>query len=306
MKNLSVYPSVITGYKKYIASYGKLFCGSDCSTLEKDIDEMLHLESQLANARSPPEALHDTANSDVKLTIKELSEKSSFNWHKEVIVPIYQSFGLSNFPLESANVNIYDASYLLKAVEILKKASPRTVANLFAWRLVQGYGSAASEQLRLITFDFLKVNMGIKKLDERWKYCMGFVNGHFGFDHLAVPVSRLYVDRYFSKAERTEALKMVESIQKSFGRLLLDNEWLDEDTRFAALDKLALLTKKVAYPESFLDNAHLDANYGLNNATLAKEVQEQENHLLSMMAANNAFIKLQFQQINGLPVYNKE
>ena len=266
----------------------------------------MHLELQLANARLSPEALHDTANSNVELTIKQLSEKSSFNWHKELIVPIYKSYGLSDFPPESANVNIYDAPYLVKSVEIMKKTSPRTIANLFAWRLVQSYGSAASEQLRLFEFEFLKVSMGIKKLDERWKTCMSFVNGQFYFDHLALPVSRLYVDRYFSKAERTEAVKMVDSIQKSFGRLLLDYEWLDEDTRFAALDKLAMLVKKVAFPESLLDNAHLDAIYGLNNATFAKEIQEQENHLLSVMAADNAFMKLQFRQFNGLPIYNKE
>lgn len=306
LKNLSAFPAIINAYKKFIKQNGQLFCESDCSTLEQDVSDIVNLESQLASARLPPEDLHDTANSDVKMTIKQLSDKSSFDWHKHVIVPLYKGYGLTNFPSESAYLNIYDVPYLVKTVEILKKTSSRTVANLIAWQLVKAYGTPASEQFRLIAFDFLKTNFGIKKLNNRTDSCMNFVNGRFGFDHLSLPVSRLYVDKYFSTRERAEATKLVDSIQKSFGRLLLDNDWLDEETRFAALDKLATLTKRIAYPESFLNNSHLDSIFGLNNVAFAKEIQKQNNHLLSMIAVSSAFQRLQFAQINGTSIFNKE
>ena len=43
-------------------------------------------------------------------------------------------------------------------------------------------------------------------------------------------------------------------------------------------------------------SSSLEIEYSEFRKKFAKEIQKQENHLLSVMAADNAFMKLQFQQ----------
>ena len=64
-----------------------------------------------------------------KLTVKELSEKTQFNWLTEIFEPALKMMGLPDTMNNSVTIRISDINYVVKATELLKRTAPRTVAN---------------------------------------------------------------------------------------------------------------------------------------------------------------------------------
>jgi putative endopeptidase len=75
---------------------------------------------------------------------------------------------------------------------------------------------------------------------------------------LGHPVARLYLKRHFDDDIRPRVTEMVGHIKATFDARLRANPWLDEPTRAAALEKLARLEIKVAYPDTWIDTTPVD------------------------------------------------
>lgn len=304
LRNLSANVPLITAYKEYIRSSAKIFCGSNCPNLEADIEAMVHLESQLAQAKLPPEVSRDPANSELRLTLKELSTRTNFNWLAEVIEPLYQALNVSSeyLPAESQGVIVNDIGYLTKMVAILAKTSPKTVAHLVGWRIVETNGPQASELFRQHSAAFEKVHLGLKKMTPRSAACFYQVNGKLGYAQMNIATSRLWIDHYFSPKDKLESEHIVESIQRTFGHLLLDNGWMaDERTRFAALKKLASINRKVGYSDVLLSNDYLDYVYSLNGSSSAdfETLLKEKNYFKAFRRMSVAGLQGSLKMLKG-------
>lgn len=304
LQHLITNEKTIIAYKDYIRSAAKLFCGSDCSKLEEDINSIVSLESALANAKMPIEDQRNPSKTDVLLTIKEFNEQSKFNWSTEILTPIWKHFGSSEIPTDSDYVHLNDVEYFTKIVQILKRTAPRTIANFIGWRLVSTHGPQSSEAFRKFAFNFHKVTTGLQKIPDRWESCYFQVNGNLGAPQLSRALSRLYVDKYFSNAEKEAASKMVDGIQKSYHDIIVKNNWLDDETRAKALKKLEMTKKKIGYSEKLSNNTALNQMYHLQNQTFASELIADKNYLLSMVKLNVNSIKAQIAVYRGASVLN--
>lgn len=290
-------------------SSAKLFCGNNCPNLEADIEAIVQLESELAQARIGLEVSRDPKNAELKLSLKEFSTRTNFNWLNEVVIPVYKAFGLTtDLPTDSQGVIISDVGYFTKLVGILAKTSPRTVANLVGWRVITISGPQSSELFRQNSFTFNKVHLGLKKMPERAESCYFHVNGVLGYPQLSMAVSRLWIDHHFSPEEKLESEHLVESIQRTFGHLLLDNSWIaDEKTRFAALKKLSSITRKVGYTNALLKNDYLDHMYSLNgNASLFEALLSEGNYLKSLRTVALNGLRLGFATLKGPSMLNED
>jgi predicted metalloendopeptidase len=77
-------------------------------------------------------------------------------------------------------------------------------------------------------------------------------------DNLGHAVSRLYVERHFSDEIKAKATDMVERIHRTFQNRMQSRNWLDEDTRKAALGKLEKLSYKIGYPDTWIDSSSVE------------------------------------------------
>jgi predicted metalloendopeptidase len=71
--------------------------------------------------------------------------------------------------------------------------------------------------------------------------------------YLGHPVSRVYVDNFFTEDERRKATDMVTRIKAAFEARMKSRAWLTETTRAAALDKLDRLLFRMGYPDEWID-----------------------------------------------------
>jgi neprilysin len=48
----------------------------------------------------------------------------------------------------------------------------------------------------------------------------------------------MYVRKYFDKEDRRAAMEMIEDLRDSFRNMVLENDWMEEQTRKYALEKV--------------------------------------------------------------------
>lgn len=80
---------------------------------------------------------------------------------------------------------------------------------------------------------------------------------HFVEPYLTGPMEQLYVASYTSKDMRDEVLGFVEKEIAYYQKLLRKTEWLSEETREKAVQKLAKMKVRAVYPEQFTDYGSL-------------------------------------------------
>ncbi|GAB3715568.1 M13 family metallopeptidase [Mariniluteicoccus flavus] len=90
---------------------------------------------------------------------------------------------------------------------------------------------------------------------ERWKRGVGLVEGALG-----EAVGRLYVERYFSPDAKTRMDELVANLIEAYRRSISGLEWMTDETRAQALEKLERFTPKIGFPAKWRDYAALEVS----------------------------------------------
>lgn len=72
-------------------------------------------------------------------------------------------------------------------------------------------------------------------------------------DYMSGPMEQLYVAGYCSQEMKDEVLSLVDEVISYYRVLLREKEWLSEETREKAVEKLNRITVRAVYPEQFTD-----------------------------------------------------
>ncbi|MCH9649983.1 MAG: M13 family metallopeptidase [Deltaproteobacteria bacterium] len=103
-------------------------------------------------------------------------------------------------------------------------------------------------------FDFFGRRLeGQQEMEVRWKRCASLTDQALG-----EAVGRLYVERHFPGDSKEKALGMIAEVEKALERSLPDLAWMDETTRQRAVEKMAAITNKIGYPDTWRDYSALE------------------------------------------------
>jgi predicted metalloendopeptidase len=119
-----------------------------------------------------------------------------------------------------------------------------------------------------------KTLAGTPALRDRWKRAVDATSAALG-----EAVGKLYVQRYFSPAEKARAEAMVRNLIDAFGTRIDRLDWMAPDTKAKARAKLATLKVGVGYPDKWLDYSGLTVVVGdaLGNAQRAELFEYHRN-----------------------------
>ncbi|KAF5270897.1 hypothetical protein FQR65_LT17764 [Abscondita terminalis] len=103
---------------------------------------------------------------------------------------------------------------------------------------------------------------------------------------LPLLMNSLYIKRFFEVKTKTQIEKLVKEIRHEFLKILQNADWLDDNTRKNAIEKLVSMKTCIGYPDELLDNEVLQRYYqSLNvnystylNAIMSINVFEKNNH----------------------------
>lgn len=120
-------------------------------------------------------------------------------------------------------------------------------------------------------FDFYgRTLSGTPELRARWKRAVSFVEGSAG-----EAVGERYVARHFPPASKEAMLELVDHLIEAYRQSITALDWMTEETKARAFDKLRTFRPKIGYPEKFRDYSALVADPGdlWGNAQRAAEFE---------------------------------
>jgi putative endopeptidase len=148
-----------------------------------------------------------------------------------------------------------------------------------------------------------KTLAGTPALRDRWKRAVDATSAALG-----EAVGKLYVQRYFSPAEKARAEAMARNLIAAFGTRIDRLDWMAPGTKARAKAKLATLKVGVGYPDKWLDYSGLTVVAGdaLGNAQRAELFEYHRNVAKLGQAIDHSEWAMTPQTVNAvnLPVMN--
>ena len=171
--------------------------------------------------------------------------------------------------LESQNKFIVESPvYITALINLMNEIPIDKWKDYLIVRLVKGSAGSLSDDFIQESFEFSKILTGREKLHDLWKRAVGLVNGIMG-DALG----KIYVNEFFPPEYKDKMEILVDNLLESYRIGIQELEWMSDETKKRALEKLSKMRVKIGYPEVWDDYEGLEINpddlYGnLNNSAI--------------------------------------
>ena len=207
---------------------------------------------------------------DVVAIEDAIAEKSWSNVECRDIVKGYNPYTVEALCKEYATVDwlSYFKAMNIEGLEKVVVSQPSSLANIMnvlattpvealrsyvAAHYINTASSYLSEDYAVASFEFFgKTMSGTQEIRPRWKRAMAVPN-----DILSEAVGQMYVAKYFPESEKARVEKMVVNIQQAFGKHIDALDWMSDETKVKAHEKLAAFTVKIGYPNKWKDYSAL-------------------------------------------------
>jgi putative endopeptidase len=122
-----------------------------------------------------------------------------------------------------------------------------------SWKVLHDAAPYLSGDFVNENFDFYgRTLTGTPQIRERWKRGVSLVEGAMG-----EAVGRVYVEEHFPPESKRRMDILVGNLTSAYEHSIRTLEWMGEETRNRALDKLAKFTPKIGYPVKWRDYSDL-------------------------------------------------
>lgn len=232
-------------YRQYI---DRLFvlAGYTAEEAAKAADAVLALETEIAKVSVDRATLRDVHKNYNKMTIKKFTSKYDFlDWNE-----FFRETGIS----KSTELNAGQIPFFEGLTKLLKKTSLEDQKLYLSFKLLNAASSYLSDDFVNANFDFYgRALQGKEELQPRWKSSLAIVNRS-----LAEAFGQMYVEKYFPASSKEKMIEMVANLQTALGERIEALEWMSEQTKSKAQEKLGTFIVKVGYPDNWKDYTALE------------------------------------------------
>ncbi len=121
------------------------------------------------------------------------------------------------------------------------------------WKIISGSAPYLSSDLVNQNFDFYgKTLSGTPELRERWKRAVSLVEGSLG-----EAVGKVYVEKHFPVEAKVRMEQLVANLIEAYRISINALDWMSDETKQKALEKLSKFTPKIGYPHKWRDYSAL-------------------------------------------------
>ena len=229
-------------YEKHVANMFRLF-GFD--NAEAKAATVLRLETRLAKAAKNNVELRDPVANYNKMSITEL---------KALVPEVDWDAFFGAMEISTDSLSVGQIEHLKEAGKMLAEEPLEDLKILFTHQIMEGAADALTSEIYAENFDFWgRVLSGKEEPQPLWKRAVGVVNGTLG-----EAVGQMYVEKYFPQENKERMLELVKNLQVALGERIDAQEWMSDETRAKAHEKLAAFTVKIGYPDKWRDYTKLE------------------------------------------------
>ena len=232
-------------YKNYINTLFTL-AGYSADEAAKAADAVMKFETGIAETSVDRNALRDVHLNYNKMSLKEFVRKYDFlNWDI-----FFKEIGLKS----STELNAGQVSFFKGLTKLVKKTSLEDLKAYLSFKLLNSASNYLSDDFVNANFEFFgKTVQGREELQPLWKRSLAVVNRS-----LAEAFGQMYVEKYFPASSKEKMLEMVANLQTALGERIDALEWMSDETKAKAQEKLGTFIVKVGYPDTWKDYTSLE------------------------------------------------
>ncbi|WP_412986489.1 M13 family metallopeptidase [Pontimicrobium sp. IMCC45349] len=243
--------------------------------------KIIAMETQLVEPRLDKVAARDARNYNNPRSISELQEMCpAINWNKMIT-----DLGIKK---QLDTVLVAQPKYMTALNDFLKSTPIEDIKTLIDWTTINNAAGFLTTEIEKANWEFYaKTLSGSKKQRDAEERALGTVNNSVG-----EAIGKLYVEAKFPPEAKAKAEKMIENVVKAFQNRIQKLDWMTDETKAKAIEKLDKFTIKIAYPDEWTDYSDL-------------MVKEGNTYAENMMAIGHWAIQDNLSDINE-PIDKKE
>ncbi|KAL5015470.1 hypothetical protein ScPMuIL_009740 [Solemya velum] len=261
--------------------------GAEPEIAKRDISDFVSFEIDLANISDTVTARRNVSATYNLYDLDELQSQFPTQGYLS-----WQSIIRGIMGMDNVNISIQDnepilvtsPNYFYNLFNVMEKHSNRTIVNYMMWGMIMSRTSQLPRRFREMGKDLRKAVSGTVTSRPWWKTCSSFVNGNLG-----LAVGRLFIKETFDEDAKTNA-NLIHHIRGAFRELISELDWMDDETRRVAVDKLNFMKNRVGYQEEILDDDFLNREY--ENVSV-----HPTNHFINYL---NNLRRLSFESLSTL------
>ena len=210
-----------------------------------DVKKLYALEERMAKSFFKKELLRDPHANYHKMSIDDVRKNfPGFDWDTYLNV---RGATAAKF------ININQPSAISESIAIMNDTDLDLIKTYLKYQIVLGAGGLLDDETYEIAFDFYSRKMaGQLEPKPRWKRAVGKLNSTLGEE-----IGRMYVKKYFPAAAKKRMQDLVENLRRAYEIRIKNLDWMSDETKKQALDKLHGFKAKIGYPDKWRDYSKL-------------------------------------------------
>jgi putative endopeptidase len=212
----------------------------------KNAQTVMAIQTRLAQNSRSPVALRDFTTQYHKMGPADLAKLTpNFSWGDYLA-----ALGLPR----NLEINVAHPEFFEAMNKMLTEVPVADWKTYLRWHLITDAANALSSSFETENFNFYgKTLQGRKEQYPRWRRCVSATDAGLG-----EALGQVYVARAFTPEAKARMQSMVNNLIAAFQQRLTSNAWMSDETRKAAMAKLAAFKQKIGYPEKWIDYSTLD------------------------------------------------
>ena len=231
---------------EYVAQIEKMFDLAGFEGSAEAAQTIMALETRLAGEHMLKEDTRNWAVNYNKVALEDLADiMPNFNWD------LY----LAESKISDVDGLIVIMTDYLQALDgIIRDTDLATWKTYFKWVALNSTATRLNAELDEQNFAFYGTTLsGTEEQEPMWRRATTAVNGSLG-----EVVGKVYVDRHFPPEAKERMLELVGNLVRAYEKSITELEWMTDETKAQALDKLSKFKPKVGYPDVWRDYTELD------------------------------------------------
>ena len=232
--------------RAYVSHMETMFAKAGLANGEDAAKMIMALETRMAAEHMKKEKTRDMVALYNKIPLDELPElMPDFAWDEYLATAAISGID---------GLVVTQLDHMRALNDIIKDTSMDDWKTYLTWKVLDANAGLLNEELDQQNFEFYsKTLRGIEEPLPRWKRAVGNVNNNLG-----EVVGKVYVARHFPPEAKEQMLKLVNNLIKAYEISIKELDWMGDETKVQALDKLSKFTPKIGYPDNWEDYSRLE------------------------------------------------
>jgi putative endopeptidase len=215
---------------------------------KNNAEMLLALETQIASQHMKKEQARNWAENYSSLSMDELKTlMPNFNWD------VFVKATKFNMP---ENMIIMQNDFLAGIDTIIAETSLEDWKTFLQWGVINASAGSLNTDMDKANFDFYSsILFGVEEQRPMWRRATGVLNSTLG-----EVIGKVYVKQHFPPEAKQRMQVMVDNLLQAYEISIKELDWMTDETRIQALDKLSKFTVKIGYPDKWKDYSALQVS----------------------------------------------